>query len=177
MEDCSIGQSAVVWVRKPNFGSFCCGQPFVGQSLIVQWPARIVHFNYCAWLWNWSIMLSTPFKGNLCLCYCKDFHQQFSDQVSPVVQFPSPQLTADTYMREVVLTDTAYTIYCTYHTVLQSTHYAIWDAITHCANVLCQIQKTTKYSTVHVVKSGKVFPKVFLRYSPGTHFSFPFIQR
>ena len=28
-EDCSTGQSAVVWVRKPNFGSFCCGQPFV----------------------------------------------------------------------------------------------------------------------------------------------------
>ena len=28
LEDCSIGQSAVVWVRKPNFGSFCCGKPF-----------------------------------------------------------------------------------------------------------------------------------------------------
>ena len=33
MEDCSIGRSAVVWLQKPNFGSFCCGQPFV--SLIV----------------------------------------------------------------------------------------------------------------------------------------------
>ena len=28
MEDCSTGQSAAVWVWKPNFGSFCCGQPF-----------------------------------------------------------------------------------------------------------------------------------------------------
>ena len=25
MEDRSAGQSAVVWVRKPNFGRFCCG--------------------------------------------------------------------------------------------------------------------------------------------------------
>ena len=174
MEDCSIGQSAVVWVRKPNFGSFCCGQPFVGQSLIVQWPARIVHFNYCAWLWNWSIMLSTPFKGNLCLCYCKDFHQQFSDQVSPVVQFPSPQLTADTYMREAVLTDTAHTIYCTYHTVLQSTHYMQYEMQSHSVLMYsARYEKPQKNSTVHVVKSGKVF----LRYSPGTHFSFPFIQR
>ena len=29
MEDCPIGQSAVLWVWKPNFGSFCCGWPFV----------------------------------------------------------------------------------------------------------------------------------------------------
>ena len=52
MEDRSAGQSAVVRVRKlPNFGSFCCGQPFVyaNNSLIVQWPARIFHFySYCA---------------------------------------------------------------------------------------------------------------------------------
>ena len=27
MEDCSISQSAVMWVWKPNFGSFSCGQP------------------------------------------------------------------------------------------------------------------------------------------------------
>ena len=53
MEDCSIGHCAVVWVRKPNFGSFCCGQPFV--SLIVQWPARHFHFHCCESWWNWPI--------------------------------------------------------------------------------------------------------------------------
>ena len=31
MEYYSIGQSVVVWVQKPNFGSFCCSQPFVCQ--------------------------------------------------------------------------------------------------------------------------------------------------
>ena len=30
--ECSIGQSAVVWVRKPNFGSFCCSQQFAWPS-------------------------------------------------------------------------------------------------------------------------------------------------
>ena len=27
--------------------------PFCLPSLIVQWPARIFTFSYCAWLWNW----------------------------------------------------------------------------------------------------------------------------
>ena len=38
MEDCSTGQSAVVWVRKPNFRSFCCGQPFVCQVRLSSGP-------------------------------------------------------------------------------------------------------------------------------------------
>ena len=51
---CSIGQSAVVWVRKPNFGSFCCDQPFVCQ--LSSGPPGFFTFSYCAWLWNWLII-------------------------------------------------------------------------------------------------------------------------
>ena len=50
MEDCSIGQSAVVWVRKPNFGSFCCGQPFVCQVWLLSCPPECFTFSYCAWI-------------------------------------------------------------------------------------------------------------------------------
>ena len=53
MEDCSIDQSVVVWVRKPNFGSFCCGQPFVHQVWLSSGPPECFTFSYCAWLWNW----------------------------------------------------------------------------------------------------------------------------
>ena len=42
MEDCSIGEWAVVRVRKPNFGSFCCDQTFVCQ--VQSGSARIFHF-------------------------------------------------------------------------------------------------------------------------------------
>ena len=31
MEDRSTGQSAVVWVQKPNFWRFCCGQPLYAK--------------------------------------------------------------------------------------------------------------------------------------------------
>ena len=53
----SVSQScsAVVWVWKPNFGSFRCSQPFVCQVwLSSAWPECFT-FSYCAWLWNWLI--------------------------------------------------------------------------------------------------------------------------
>ena len=55
MEYCSTGQSAVVWVRKPNFGSFCCCQPFVCQVWLSSDPPELFAFSYCAWLSNWLI--------------------------------------------------------------------------------------------------------------------------
>ena len=49
MKDCSTGHSAVVWVRKPNFESFCCSQPVCMPSLIVQCdPPEFFTFRYCA---------------------------------------------------------------------------------------------------------------------------------
>ena len=50
--------------------------------------------------------------------------------------FPSPQISDSRhihvlYMQEVVLMDTAHTIYCTYHTVLQSTHYMQCEIQSH----------------------------------------------
>ena len=41
MEDCSIGQIAVAWVRRPNFESFCCEQPFVCQVSLSSGPSEI----------------------------------------------------------------------------------------------------------------------------------------
>ena len=58
MEDCSIGWSAVVWVRKPNFGSFCCGQPFVDQVWLSGGPPEFLTFSYCTWLRNLRITIS-----------------------------------------------------------------------------------------------------------------------
>ena len=52
MEDCSISQSALVRVRKPDFGSFCCGQPFIGQVWLSSGPPEFLTFSYCAWWWN-----------------------------------------------------------------------------------------------------------------------------
>ena len=51
MEDCSIGQRAVVWVRKPNFESFYCGKP------LCQFHCPVVRQNVwlLLWLWNWLI--------------------------------------------------------------------------------------------------------------------------
>ena len=53
MKNCSIGQGAVVWVRKPNFGSFWCGQSFVYQVWLFSGPPEFSTFSYCAWLWDW----------------------------------------------------------------------------------------------------------------------------
>ena len=44
MENCSIGQSAVVWVRKPNFGSFYGGQQFVYQVWLWSDPPECFTF-------------------------------------------------------------------------------------------------------------------------------------
>ena len=55
MEDCSIGHGAVVWVRKPNFGSFCCSQPFGRQVWLSSGPPEMFTLSHCAWLWNWLI--------------------------------------------------------------------------------------------------------------------------
>ena len=52
MEDCSTGESVVVWVRKPNIGSFCCSQPFVHQVWLCCGPPECLTFSYCAWLWS-----------------------------------------------------------------------------------------------------------------------------
>ena len=52
MEDCSTGQSAVVWVRKPNFRSFCCSQLFVCQVWLSRGPPEMFTFSNCIWLWN-----------------------------------------------------------------------------------------------------------------------------
>ena len=55
MEDCSTGESVVVWVRIPNIRSFCCSQPFVHQVLLCCGLPEVLSFSYCAWLWNWFI--------------------------------------------------------------------------------------------------------------------------
>ena len=57
IKNCSTGQGAVVWVRKPNFGSFWCGQSFVYQVWLPSVPPEFSTFSYCAWLWNWFIDL------------------------------------------------------------------------------------------------------------------------
>ena len=51
-------------------------------------------------------------------------------------------------------------LYLSYY-VLQSTHYMQYEmhAITHCANVLCWIWKTTKNSRVHCGKKWKCIPQ------------------
>ena len=36
-----LAKMAFVWLRKPNFGSFCCSLLLCMLSLIVRWPARI----------------------------------------------------------------------------------------------------------------------------------------
>ena len=59
MEDCSINQSAVVWVWKPNFGNFCCGQPFERQVWLSSGPRKCLRFSYCAWLSNWLVEQSS----------------------------------------------------------------------------------------------------------------------
>ena len=59
MEDWSIGQSVVVWVRKPNFWSFCCDQPFVCQVWLSSGPPEFFTSSYCAWLWNWLVEQSS----------------------------------------------------------------------------------------------------------------------
>ena len=64
MEDCSTGQSAVVWVRKTNFGSFCCSQPFVRQVWLSSGPPELSTFSYCAWLWNWLIGINWSDRGS-----------------------------------------------------------------------------------------------------------------
>ena len=68
MEDCSIGHSVVVWAGKPNYGSFCCGHPFVYQVWLTSAPPTVSTFSYCAWLWYWLIRiccnLSQQLEGN-----------------------------------------------------------------------------------------------------------------
>ena len=55
MKNCSIRQGAVMWGRKPNVGSFCCGQLFVCRVWFSSGPPEFSTFSYCAWLWNWLI--------------------------------------------------------------------------------------------------------------------------
>ena len=58
MDNCSTGQSAVAWVRKPNFGSFCCGQPFVCQVWLSSGlPEFFLSFRNCECLWSWLLEL------------------------------------------------------------------------------------------------------------------------
>ena len=52
MKNCSIGQGAVMWVWKPNFGRFCCGQPFVCQVWLSSGLPEYSTSTYCTWLWN-----------------------------------------------------------------------------------------------------------------------------
>ena len=48
IEDCSIGHSAVIWVRSPDLGKLLlCSQPFARNVKCT--------FNYCTWLWNWLV--------------------------------------------------------------------------------------------------------------------------
>ena len=49
IEDCSTGQSAVVWVGRRNFWSFCC-------------LPEVFIFSCCAWLWNWLIKIKIPWS-------------------------------------------------------------------------------------------------------------------
>ena len=53
MEDCSIDLTTLVWVRRSNFGSFCCSQPFICQVWLSSGPPGFFTFCYYAWLWNW----------------------------------------------------------------------------------------------------------------------------
>ena len=57
IEDCSTGKTVVVWVRKPNFESYYCGQSLVCQVWLSSGPPQFFPFSYCAWLGNWLIVL------------------------------------------------------------------------------------------------------------------------
>ena len=48
-------ESWLAKVRKPNFESFCCGQPFCMRSLIFQWRTRNFSMSYCTWFSKWFI--------------------------------------------------------------------------------------------------------------------------
>ena len=55
MKNCSTGQGAVVWVRKPNFGSFWCVSRLYAKFDCPVARQNFPLFSYCAWLWNWVI--------------------------------------------------------------------------------------------------------------------------
>ena len=63
MEDCPIGQSAAMWVRKQNFLRFCCGQPLVCQVWLSNGPPEFVTFSY-------SLPVSLPPSFSVCFCLC-----------------------------------------------------------------------------------------------------------
>ena len=60
MEDCSIGQSAVVWVQKPNFGSLnvAASRSYSTSSWLCCGPPEFLSFSNCAWLPNCLIDFS-----------------------------------------------------------------------------------------------------------------------
>ena len=79
LEDCSAGQGAVVWVWKPNFGSFCCGRLFVCQVWLCSSPPKCFNFRDCEWL------------SNSCIVVVASEARSFTDQV--IVQHNSPRVS------------------------------------------------------------------------------------
>ena len=73
-----------MWLWKPSFGSFCCGQPFVCQVWLSSGPPGSFTFSDCAWLWNWLICVNCHFECqgkwnfksslelicHVCVCVC-----------------------------------------------------------------------------------------------------------
>ena len=67
MEDCPIGQSAAMWVRKQNFLRFCCGQPLVCQVWLSNGPPEFVTFSYSLPV---SLLLCLFLSLSVCLSVC-----------------------------------------------------------------------------------------------------------
>ena len=65
--------------RKPNFGRFCCSEPFVCQVWL---SSEYLIFSYCAWVWNWliwsfSIHSKSPWQQIAKHRHCSDYLQQY----------------------------------------------------------------------------------------------------
>ena len=56
MEDSFIGQNVVVWVWRPNYGSFCCSQLFVHQVWLSTGLPEVFTPSCWVWLWIWLIV-------------------------------------------------------------------------------------------------------------------------
>ena len=82
MEDWFIGQGAVVWVRKPNFGSFCWSQLFICQVWLCCGLPEFLTFRYCTWLSNWLIDNDQePIRKTVTCCCSSTLKPKINDSV------------------------------------------------------------------------------------------------
>ena len=48
---------------KTKLWQFCCGQPFVCQVWLCSASPEFFTFSYCAWLWNWIVLVKPLVRG------------------------------------------------------------------------------------------------------------------